>query len=198
LLPLALALTIRQLEAFIWVALAARLYHEKVTRRQWIALAFGFVGVCLVMRPALALNMLGASVALMCACTGAIVRVLSRELSRTEDSATIVFFNFTQWTILTLCIAPWAWEIPHSADWTSLLGMGVIILLSQWLQTEGMALVPAPRLAPWRNAEIFFAGLLGWILWHEPVGGWFLAGSSLIIIGGVMATWQRNTVPTPV
>ena len=194
LLPLSLAMTIRQMEAFLWVALAAKLYNEKVSPRQWVALAIGFLGVILVLRPSVEANVLGTVIALGCAVTGAIVRVLSRELSKTEDSTTIIFFNFSQWAVLSLCVAPWDWTLPQGVDWISMLLAGLVILFSQWLMTEGMALVPAPRLAPFRHTEIFWAGLLGWLVWNEPIGGWFVAGSILIVIGGIAANWHEKKV----
>jgi drug/metabolite transporter (DMT)-like permease len=194
LLPFALAMTIRQLEAFVWVGLAAYFYHEKVSRRQWAALVIGFVGVLLVLRPSVEANILGTAIALGCALSGAYVRVLSRELSRTENSTTIIFFNFTQWTILTGCMAPWTWALPADSDWLPLLLSGLVILLSQWFMTEGMALAPAPRLAPFRHTEIFWAGLIGWLVWQEPISVWFVAGSVLIVIGGIMANWHVRRV----
>jgi drug/metabolite transporter (DMT)-like permease len=192
LLPLALAMTIRQLEAFLWVALAAGYYHEKVNRRQWCALVIGFFGVLLVMRPSIEANLFGTFIALACAVTGAFVRVLSRELSRTEKSTTIIFFNFTQWTILAAVVMPWAWTMPSNNDWLPLLFSGVIVVFSQWLMTEGMALVPAPRLAPFRHTEIFWAGLIGWLVWHEQISVWFIMGSSLIVTGGILANWKGS------
>ena len=194
LLPLALAMTIRQLEAFVWVALAAKFYNEKVSSRQWLALVIGFLGVVLVMRPSVEANLLGTITALGCVFTGAYVRVLSRELSRTESSTTIIFFNFTQWTILSACLMPWEWNMPQAMDWLPLLLSGGIILISQWFMTEGMALAPAPRLAPFRHTEIFWAGLLGWILWHDPISPWFVAGSTLIVVAGIMANWREKRV----
>lgn len=192
LLPLALAMTIRQLEAFLWVLLAAVFYHEKVSRLQWMALGIGFIGVLLVLHPSVEANLLGTLVALGCAITGAYVRVLSRDLSRTESSMTIIFFNFTQWTILSGCLMPWTWTMPENSDWMPLILAGMIILLSQWFMTEGMALAPAPRVAPFRHMEIFWAGLLGWAFWHDSIGGWFVAGSALIIIGGIAANWREK------
>ena len=193
LLPLSLAMTIRQLEAFLWVLLAAKVYGEKVTRLQWCALAAGFFGVLCVLRPSVEANITGTLVALACACTGAGVRVLSSELSKTEASSTIIFFNFTQWTILSLFLAPWDWAMPESSGWGLLLLSGLIILVSQWLATEGMALVGAPRLAPFRHTEILWAGLIGWLVWKEPISGWFVAGSALIVCGGIAANYKpRN------
>jgi drug/metabolite transporter (DMT)-like permease len=58
--------------------------------------------------------------------------------------------------------------------------------------TEGMALVPAPRLAPFRHTEIFWAGLIGWLFWHETIGAWFIAGSILIVAGGILANWRQQ------
>lgn len=194
LLPLSLAMAIRQMEAFIWVALAASIYREKVSPRQWIALAIGFLGVIVVLRPSVEANLLGTVIALSCAITGAVVRVLSRELSRTEDSSTIIFFNFSQWTLLAALVQPWKWSMPANADWFPLLFAGIVVVISQWLMTEGMALVPAPRIAPFRHTEIFWAGLLGWAIWQEPIGGWFVAGSALIIIGGIAANWRERRV----
>jgi drug/metabolite transporter (DMT)-like permease len=195
LLPLALAMTIRQMEAFIWVMLAASMYREKVSPRQWGALVVGFAGVLLVLRPSVEANVLGTVVALGCAVAGAVVRVLSRELSRTESSSTIIFFNFTQWTLLSAFVMPWTWTMPTAFDWLPLLLSGVVILLSQWLMTEGMSLVPAPRLAPFRHMEIFWAGLIGWLVWSEPISAWFVAGSALIVAGGIVANWQGRREP---
>jgi drug/metabolite transporter (DMT)-like permease len=188
LLPLSLAMTLRQVESFFWVGLAAVFYGEKSSRRQWAALAIGFIGVVLVMRPAMEIDMLGAFVALAAALTNSFMRVLSRDLSRTEDSKTIIFYNFTQWTLLSAFTLPWSWSPVAALDWLPVLGVGILILVSQWLMTESMGLVPAPRLAPWRNSEIFWAGLLGWLVWQEPISPWFVGGSALIIFGGLAAS----------
>jgi len=194
LLPLALAMTIRQMEAFIWVILASALYHEKASRRQWAALAVGFVGVLIILRPSMEANVLGTVIAAASAFAGAGVRVLSRDLSRTEDSATIIFFNFAQWTIISSLALPWSWTMPEATDWLPLFLVGVTILASQWLMTESMRLVPAPQLAPWRNSEIFWSGLVGWLIWRDPIGGWFIAGSTLIIAAGIAANWRVRAV----
>ena len=192
LLPFALAMTIRQLEAFIWVLIAAFFYQEKVSRRQWLALAIGFTGVMLVLRPSVEANLVGAIVAVLCAVVGGYTRVLSRELSRTEKSSTIIFFNFSQWTLLSMFVTPWNWNMPENHDWFPLLFSGAIILISQWFMTEGMALAPAPRVAPLRHTEILWSGLIGWLVWSEPISAWFVAGGTLIVIGGVMANWRQK------
>lgn len=200
LLPFALAMTIRQLEAFVWVLIAAFFYHEKVSRRQWLALAIGFLGVMLVLRPSMEANVIGTIVAISCAIVGGYTRVLSRELSRTEKSSTIIFFNFSQWTLLTAFITPWDWTMPSNHDWFPLLFSGIIILISQWFMTEGMALAPAPRVAPLRHTEILWSGLIGWLVWMEPISAWFVVGGILIIIGGVAANWRvrRPVLADPV
>lgn len=189
-LPFALAMTLRQLEAFVWVLIAALFYHEKVSRRQWLALAVGFAGVLLVLRPSVQANLLGAIIAVTCAVVGGYTRVLSRELSRTEKSSTIIFFNFSQWTLLAMFVTPWNWTMPSNYDWFPLLLSGAVILISQWFMTEGMALAPAPRVAPLRHTEILWSGIIGFLVWSEPISAWFVIGGVLIIIGGVMANWH--------
>jgi len=166
---------------------------QAVHRSQWLPLLIGFAGVLLILRPGTA--DMGVSiwhlVGLASGLGLAISMVSTRRLAHTEPEERILFYYFS---LSLLVIVPWwllnAEPIPASA-WPWLLYIGAAMYLSFLLYTRAYQFATASVLAPTAYFTVAFAGVLDWLLWHHLPDGPALAGTALVIAGGLLILRSR-------
>ena len=93
LLPLADALAIVFASPIILTALSVPLLGEPVGPRRWLAVAIGFLGVLLMVRPTGSALQLAALVPLAAAVCSALRDVVTRRLGATDRASTIFFYT---------------------------------------------------------------------------------------------------------
>lgn len=192
-LPLAEATTIGFVAPLFAVALSALILKEPVGRHRWTAVAIGFVGVLVVMRPGVgALPAIGLAVALASALGVAAVTVTIRQISRTEGTQTIVLW-FTAFSILIVGAAMPSYAQWHDArGWAILVALGLFGGTAQLLLTASLRFAPISTIAPFDYTQLLWAVLLGWAIWdvHAPAATW--AGAALIIGGGLYTLYRER------
>src|SRR5262249_18550887 len=106
LLPLADAVALTFAAPLFLTVLSWPMLREAVGRERWIAVTVGFVGVLVMAHPSGAGNWLGIVNALLCALCSATGTLAVRGLSRTETSASIVFYTALFMTLMALPFLP--------------------------------------------------------------------------------------------
>jgi drug/metabolite transporter (DMT)-like permease len=195
LMPLAELYAISFAAPFFMTALAVPLLGERVGWRRWTAVAVGFAGVMIIVRPGTAtFHPLSLAVLAATFCY-ALSMVCVRRLSRTDsDQTTIMAHSVATIGLCGLIIAGnelggqpmgalWVW--PTAADWLWLIAVGLTGGLAQILVTRAWRLTPAAILAPFDYVAIVFALSLGWLFWREVPTPWLWAGLPLIIGSGL-------------
>lgn len=193
LLPLAEASTLSFVAPLFALALSAPLLGERVGTARWLAVAAGFAGVVIVMRPCGSLPLLGTAVALGAALGVACVTVALRSISRTEGTLTIVFW-FTIFTLMvTGALMPWFGEAHDARTWALLVTLGLCGGVGQLALTASLRYAPIATLAPFDYLQLVLAVAFGWFIWGtQPAWTtWIGAG---VIIASVLATFQRPAV----
>lgn len=187
LLPLAEASTLSFVAPLFALALSAPFLGERVGARQWIAVAFGFGGVIIVMQPGGDLPLLGTIVALAAALGVAFVTVTIRSISRTESTQTTVLWFTMIVTILTGMLLPWTGQWHDGGTWTLLAAIGVTGGVGQIGLTASLRFAPIATLAPFDYLQLLLAVLFGWLLFdtHPALTTWIGAG---LIIASVLST----------
>lgn len=205
LLPLADATTIG-FTAPIFATLFSILFlKEKVGRHRWTAIALGFLGVLVMVRPgaAGAPPLGGLLFALGGACLAAGVTVTLRQLGKTESATAIVFWFFIACSavggVLTLIDG-------HSHTW-AVLGVlaagGLAGGLAQLLMTTSLQHAPVSALAPLDYLQMVGAVVLGWLLLSDAPTAATLSGAALIAGSGLYTAWRERilrrdiTPPSP-
>lgn len=182
----------------ILVALAgAPLLGERVHLRTWIALAAGFTGVLLIVRPG------GASFAwtmllpLICAVGVAAYQLLTRKLAGQGHPITMLFYP----GVVALVLIPIAFPadfvvlpttLAHAA---ALIFIGVFGAIGHFLLIRAHAHAPATLLAPFGYTQLLAALILGWLFFDQLPDGLALAGMALIAAAGlglVLASRRRR------
>ncbi len=198
LLPLAEASSLNFTSAIWAVILSALILHEKVGIWRWSAVLAGFAGVIIITQPGDGhIPLLGAAVGLGAAFMIALISIQIRDLARTEDSLTIVFY-FSLFTLPLLgLVLPFFWVEKTLYHWFLLGGLGVAGLLSQFLLTAALRYGSVSSVIVMDYSGLIWSTLLGWALFDNlPVAATWL-GAPLIIGAGMMIAWREHRLSRP-
>ena len=192
-LPLAEATTIGFVAPLFAVMLSALILGEKVGRYRWSAVALGFIGVLIVMRPVgTDLPPIGLVMALAAALGVAGVTITLRQIGRTESTPTIVLWFSTMAMLASGVFLPFYAEM-HSRDvWLVLIGLGLAGGVGQLLLTSALRFAPVAVVVPFDYGQLLWAVLLGWLIWdtHPPGTTW--AGAAVIIASGLYTIYREH------
>ncbi|MDY7577953.1 DMT family transporter [Herbaspirillum sp. RTI4] len=202
-LPVATATTLNYMSS-IWMAgiLFFMAWRKGVQRFEWRlagAIVFSFVGVALLLRPAIHGDQLGgALIALISGVLSAIVYLQVRKLGLLGEPEYRVVFYFS----LTGLLAGVAGSIANHQIpfWHPHTSQGILLLLTIGLTATvaQMAMTRAYRLgntlvtANLQYSGIVFASMWSILVWGDVLGwsGWL--GISIILISGMMSTFYNQ------
>ncbi|MGO4776380.1 DMT family transporter, partial [Lysobacter sp. 2RAB21] len=124
-LPLAQAISLTY-STPIFVTIAAVLFlHEQVRARRWLAVAAGFIGVLVIVRPGSAEFSIDSLAALLAAVLGGVISIQIKQLSRIDSANTIVLYTYAFWVPMSLLPALFVWQWPHGITWVWIVAAGV-------------------------------------------------------------------------
>ena len=193
LLPLAEATVLGFTTAIFAVILSAAILKEKVGPIRWFAVVLGFAGVVVIAGPSLGdASAFGVAVGLGAGLIVAIISIQIRDLTRTEDSLTIVFwFAAISTPVLSLFLpfyahshAPWQWGL--------LLAMGLLGSLVQVLLTAALRFGQVSSVVVMDYSGIVWATLYGWLIWDDLPKLATILGAPLVIGAGAIIAWREH------
>lgn len=193
LLPLAVATTLGFTTPIFAVILSALLLKEIIGPVRWLAVALGFAGVVIIAQPGhFTIPPFGAFVGLGAGFMVALISIQVRDLGRTEESLSIVFwFAAISAPILALGLPFYA--SAHSPwQWFLLLGGGVLGLVGQLLLTASLRYGQVASVIVMDYSALIWATLYGWLIWDElpPAATWL--GAPAIIAAGAVIAWREH------
>jgi drug/metabolite transporter (DMT)-like permease len=164
---------------------------ERIPRRLWGALALGFAGLVLILRPGTGVFEPAALVGLASAALAAVAQVGIRRLTLTEPVTRIIFYFGLVASVASLPPAALSWREPSSATWGLLLLMGVFATVGQFTLTRAYANAPAARIGPFLYVGPVWAGALDWLVWGRLPDLPFVAGAVLVAVAATLALRSR-------
>jgi drug/metabolite transporter (DMT)-like permease len=173
--------------AFVWLG-------ESAPSRLVFAIAIGFIGVCLILKPGVMMLKPAAFVGLASAVFAALAMVTIRRLSATEPIIRIVFYFSFVATLVSAFPLMWKWQPP---TWDTLIVMalaGFAATVGQLLLTFSYSQAPASQIGPYTYSTVIFAALLGWLFWAEAPDILTVTGAILIGSAGILAM-QKKAAP---
>lgn len=187
-MPLAETTAITFMAPLLVVLLAGTALGEKIGAVGWIAAAAGFIGVLLIVRPGSGLNAWGIVFALFTAGANAAYQLLSRVLARTERTIALLFYTALVGTIVFSLALPWFWEsrAPSQLEIALFLAMGLSGALGHYFFTMAYRYATASMLAPVIYLQLFWAGLLGWLVFGYAPDALSLTGMVIIAASGLL------------
>lgn len=185
-LPLSTAYSIFFVAPLLITALSVPFLGERVGPRRWIAIAVGFAGVLVVLRPTSAGMLTTAGLAVLLAALGyAVSAITVRVLARTDSTQAMVV-----WLMLLMAVGAgllaWPTWTPLRAEhaWI-ILGIGIAGALGQWAITEAFRLGEASLLAPLEYTALVWGVLLDATLWGVLPDTVTWLGAGIIVASGL-------------
>ena len=186
-LPLADAVLLNYTAPLFTPLIAVVWLHERVPSNVRWAIAVGFVGVLLILKPGHDLFSAATLVGLASGVFAALAMTSIRRMARTESALRIVFYFAVMATAVSAVPLLWAWRAVAWAELIPLAGLGVLASIGQLFLTKAYTLAPAARVGALTYATVVFAAALGWLLWGETLDIFSLGGARVVGIGGAMA-----------
>lgn len=197
-MPLSEATAIYFTAPLIMVALSPWLLGERVRAAQWGAVAAGFAGMLLIVRPGGDLPLLGTLLMAVSAVSYAIFQVLTRKLSNKVPGP--VQYAYTAFICLIVTALPAPFFLPDpwpgTADTVIILALGACSGLAQILLIAAFQRVPAATLAPLNYFQLLLALGFSTFWFQRPPDALALAGMGLIIAAGVFLALRPVRTPS--
>jgi drug/metabolite transporter (DMT)-like permease len=192
LLPLAEATALGFTTPVFAVILSALLLKEKVGPVRWLAVALGFAGVVIITQPGhSALPPLGAAVGLGAGFMVALISIQVRDLARTDEPLSIVFW-FAALSSPVLLVGALLTGTAHSAwQWFLLISCGLLGCLGQLLLTAALRFGQVASVIVMDYSSLIWATLYGWLIWDELPAAATWLGAPAIIGAGVVIAWRE-------
>ena len=172
-----------------------------IAPRGKIGLALGLAGLCVLLWPQLTATssfghkQLWASLSLQFGCFS---WALGSVLSKRWKSAEVDQFSGTAWQMIFAGFANFLWAWPNRdltrVIWTprGLAATGYLIVCGSWIGYTAyiwlLAHVPTSKVSTYAYINPVVAVFLGWLVLHERVDGYILAGSAIVVASVVLVT----------
>ncbi len=185
-LPLVEAVTVSFIGPTMVVIFSAFLLGERPRRTHWIALAIGFIGVLIALRPGLTHTGIGAVAALSSAAFYSLYLVLTRKVADQADSLALLFHANAIGALALTVLAPATARMPNTtAEWMILPALGVFGAVGHWCMIKAYARADAATLAPFMYAQLLVATFYGWLIYDNLPDGFTLLGMLVILASGL-------------
>ena len=166
----------------IWTALLATvMLGERMNGLRALAIALGFAGVLVMLRPGYAAISPAALAVLAGAFCYAISHVFTKRLSGTDCPLAILFYmTVIQLPMALLPSLPhWVW--PSAARWPWVVLVGLTALSAHYCLTRAFRLADASVVVPLDFLRLPLIALVGLVFYGETLKLWVVAGTALVL-----------------
>jgi drug/metabolite transporter (DMT)-like permease len=174
-------------------ALSVPLLGEQIEWQRWAAICVGMAGVITMLQPtASSLISLGAFAALISAVGYAFNSIALRVITRTDSTASVVFWMIGVMTVLALLLALPVWVPLRARDWRLLIGIGVFSAIAQHLVTEAFRAAPPSVVTPFEYTALLWGILIDRVVWGVFPTSRVYLGGGIVIASGLYLIWREH------
>jgi drug/metabolite transporter (DMT)-like permease len=191
--PLATASAIGFTSPFIVTALSVPLLREPVGPRRWAAVAVGFLGAVIVIRPHASPDNWAALLVLGSACCYGVYQVLTRKGGAHDDAATAIVYAALVGTVAMSLIMPFdaRWPV-RSFDWLLFAALGFFGGFGHYFVVRGFQSASAAIIAPFGYIELVGTTILGYVVFGSFPDGWTWVGVAIIVACGIYVAYRER------
>ncbi|MBM3567996.1 MAG: DMT family transporter [Alphaproteobacteria bacterium] len=163
---------------------AVLILSERMRVRRWTALAVGFAGAALILRPGFDTVDLGQAMALLSSVLSAGSILAIKWLTRGENPTAIVTLQLLLITPFALLIALFYWRTPDAGQLVWLVAIGICAGFGQLMVVRALKLADTGAVMPLEFSRLIFAAVFGFTLFGETPDLWTWIGGLIIFASG--------------
>lgn len=176
----------------IVTALSGVLFGEKVGPWRWAAVAVGFGGMLLIVRPGADVFLAGSIYPLgAAACLVGYILIARMNAGRNPPMVTMFWMGVVGAVFMGLLTIP-VYEPFSPADWGRIAVMGAVLTVGHGLIIWAADRVEASAMAPMPYMEMVTATILGFLVFDELPGLTVWIGCALVIGAGLTVAWRER------
>lgn len=178
----------------IFIPLIAWLFlKERITQSMLLAAFVGLLGVLCVAKPDSGMFNQLSLIGLTASFLAAMAFVTVRALTATEPPERIVFYFCLFGTAISFIPMIWLWRPYSMTELAYLITAGLLANFSQLFLSNAYSLAPAGQIGPVNYIAIIFAGIWGFLMWHEVPDLYSLIGFAFILVAIMLCSpWFQN------
>jgi drug/metabolite transporter (DMT)-like permease len=184
-ISLAKALTLAFIAPLIVTAFSPILLGEKVGFRRWTAVAVGFIGSLIVIRPGFLEFNLASIAALATGFFYGFYLIITRKLSTSDNPLLTLLITGMVGAVLVSLIIPFYWVKPTLNQWSLMAGIGVFACIGHLFLILSLKYADASKLAPLGYTEIIPNVIIGYYFFSELPDNWTYLGLFIIVLSGL-------------
>ena len=190
--PLADAAAVAFVAPFFVTLIGAMALREPVGPRRWAAVALGFLGTMIVIRPGTGAIHPAVFLVVVSALFFALRQILSRVLGPTDGVATTVAYTAIAGSAVLTIPLPFVWQTPE-AGWQILLLilLGTLAAVGEFCIVKALDLAQAVAAAPLQYTLIIWSSAWGFLVFGDIPDLWTWVGAAIIAGSGLYTVWRE-------
>jgi len=184
-LPITTATAIGLTAPLVVVALSMPLLGEHVGARRWLAVAIGFIGALIIIRPGGDVHW-AAILVIASTFLYALFLVLTRRLAALDDPRTTAAYTMVVACVASTIAVPFFWIKPANlTDFLVFVGIGLAGVFAHLALIKAVEYAEASLVAPFDYGQLIGAALLGYVIFAELPDLWTWVGATIIVASGI-------------
>jgi drug/metabolite transporter (DMT)-like permease len=172
--------------------LAALLLREVVRARRWCAIAIGFLGTLIILRPGFEAIGFGQMLVLFSSMIWACALLVIKTLGRTDSSVTIISYMALLMIPLSLVPALFVWRWPEPLEWCWLIGIGMLGGIAQFCMTEALRQADTAVVMPIDFFKLVWVTLIAWLAFAEHLDLYTWIGGAVIFASTLYIAYRER------
>ena len=170
---------------------------EKVGLRRWLAVAVGFMGTLIIIRPGFQSLNPGAFMALGAGTSLALYMLLTRRIAGSASAMTTTFLTSLAGAVLTSLAVVFVWQTPTPQQWGLFLLLAFIATTGHYLIVRAYDYAEASLLAPLGYTEMIMAVVVGWYFFGDFPDTWTFVGVGILIACAIYISYRERVRHVP-
>ena len=183
-LPLATATALFFAFPIFLTALSVPLLGEHVGWRRWIAVVVGFGGVVVMTDPGGGIEW--SMLLMLAAAVGwALTAIVTRKLSRTESTMTVLFYTLLGFVVAMAVPQVYIWQPIALSQFGLVAIVAFFGVIAQFTIIKAYGVAPPVLVAPFEYTGLVWAALLGYLVWGDVPATGKIVGAIIIVSSGI-------------
>jgi drug/metabolite transporter (DMT)-like permease len=191
-IPLAITAAITSMAPLMVVPMSWLVLGERTTTARMVALAVGFAGVLILIRPGTELFHWASLLSVVSAFGYATYQVLTRKVAGIDPPETSTIYSSVVGGIGMFAVLPFVWRTPETLrDILYFCSLGVIGALGHYLVARALTNAPANIVSPFQYMQLIGSVIVGYVFFGDFPDLLTWIGAATIVGSGLFIGWSQ-------
>lgn len=191
-MPLADALALLFIAPMVTTMLSPLILRETVSTWRWVAVAAGFTGALIVIRPGFGVFQWASLLALGAGVCHGCYMLTTRYLSGSTRPVITLLYTAVLGCVVMSLTMPAVWNPPSAVDWGWMAATGLLATGGHFLIIKAFEQASAPIVAPVAYGEIVAATAVGFFVFGDFPDAWTWLGIAVIVASGITISLREG------